>query len=157
MRTFFIIVASFLIACILQMIPLPTWVAWLRPEWLLLVLIFWAIYLPERVGLNIAFMLGILMDLLMGTLLGENALAFVFIAYFMMRFSRRIELFPLWQQSVIMLLFMLIFQSYKFIIWRLLYGEGVEPLYWVSALITAFLWPWVYSVLSRFQLHYKVY
>lgn len=157
MKSFLVIITSFLIACILQMIPLPLWAVWLRPEWLLLVLIFWALYLPDRVGLNIAFMLGILMDLLMGTLIGENALAFVFIAYFMMRFSRRIEMFPLWQQTFIVLCFMLIFQTYKFIIWRWLYGEAVDPLYWIAAIITALIWPWVYAVLSKFQFRYKVY
>jgi rod shape-determining protein MreD len=140
---------SFFIAVILQMIPLPIWAIWLKPEWILLVLIYWALYVPERVGLNIAFILGIFLDLLMGTLLGENALAFVFITYLMIRFSRRIGLFPVWQQAAFVFFLMLIFQTYKFMLWRWLYGQGFEPLYWASSLTTALFWPWVYGILSR--------
>ncbi|MDF3054829.1 MAG: mreD [Gammaproteobacteria bacterium] len=154
MKVFFIIFISFLVAALLQMVPLPIWAIWLRPEWILLVLIYWILYLPENVGLNTAFVAGVFLDVLMGTLLGENAFAFVAIVYIMMRFSRRIELSPGWQQAVLILFLMLIFQTYKFMVWRWLYGQGVEPLYWISSATTALLWPWVYAILSKLQHHH---
>lgn len=149
-NSFAAISISFFVAVILQMIPLPIWAIWLRPEWLLLALTYWTLHAPERIGLNIALILGIFLDLLMGTLLGENAFAFVLIAYLMMRFSRRIGLFPIWQQAVVVFFLMLIFQTYKFVIWRWLYGQGFEPLYWASSLTTALVWPWVCAILNRF-------
>ena len=157
MKNFFIVILSFLIALLLQMIPLPTWTIWLRPEWVLLVLLYWALYFPERVGLNIAFLLGLIMDLIVGTLFGEHALGFVLLTYFAIRLSRRIELASVWQQVLTIFCFMLFFQTYKFAVWRWLGGEGGDWLYWVSSGVSALLWPVVYGLLNRCQKHYRVY
>src|SRR5579871_5053148 len=157
MKSFFIITLSFLFALLLQMIPLPEWAIWLRPEWILLVLIYWTLYFPEKVGLNIAFLLGLLIDLISGTLFGEHALAFVVIAYFVIRFSRRMELALIWQQAFTVFCFMMFFQTYKFMIWRWLGGQGGDWLYWLSCLMSALFWPLVHTLLNKAQKYYRIY
>ena len=59
----------------LAVIPLPQWLLWGRPEWIALVLIYWTIALPYRVGIFTALLLGIVVDVLEGAILGQNAMA----------------------------------------------------------------------------------
>ena len=61
-----IIGLTILIALILMLIPLPEWAHSLRPEWLVLVLIYWTMALPHRVGIGTAFCCGLLLDVLRG-------------------------------------------------------------------------------------------
>ena len=76
-----IIVLSFLVGMILEAVPLPHWAVWLRPEWVFVILLFWVVSQPHYVGMCVAFLVGILMDLLTGTLLGQHALVFTLVIY----------------------------------------------------------------------------
>ena len=80
-RGYLIIFLSFFLALVLTILPVPQWVMVFYPQWLLLVLLYWIIALPHRIGLVVAWCLGILLDGLYGTVLGEHALAFTVIAY----------------------------------------------------------------------------
>jgi cell shape-determining protein MreD len=64
------ITASFAIALVLEMLP---WGGWLVPDFLALVLVFWNVFQPRRVGIALAWLLGILMDVHSGSLLGQHA------------------------------------------------------------------------------------
>ena len=72
----------------------------LRPYWLALVLAYWVLEAPERVGLGFAFAVGVLADLLYGSLLGEQALRLVIMAFILQRFRLRLRFFPLSQQAL---------------------------------------------------------
>jgi len=69
--------ASLVVALLLGLLPLPALLQPLRPYWLALVLAYWVIEAPERVGLGIAFASGVVADLLYGGVLGEQALRLV--------------------------------------------------------------------------------
>lgn len=157
MKYFFIIGITFLIALLLEILPLPNWVLWFRPDWVVLVLIFWVLALPYNVGVVVAFFLGLLMDLLTGVLLGEHAAAFVVIAYFMSCFHARIRLFPLWQQSVMIFIWLLLYQLYLSWIGRLLGGMHGDQWFWLPAFVSAVIWPWVYTVLKGYSGRYRMY
>ena len=62
---------SIIIALMLTILPLPLWAAWFRPEWLVLVAIYWSIALPHRFNIGVAWLLGLLLDALSGTILGD--------------------------------------------------------------------------------------
>ena len=66
----FIFVGSIVLAFLLQLTPLPQAFLPLKPYWIALVLIYWSIEAPERVGLGFAFLIGLAGDLLTGQLLG---------------------------------------------------------------------------------------
>lgn len=157
MKTFFAVALSLLISLVLEIIPVPSWAVWLRPEWVILTLFFWALVLPDRVGVNVAFSMGIIMDLLTGTLLGEHALVYVLVSYITVRFSPLIRLFPLWQQGIIIFLFIILFQTFKFWIWGLSGGAVVNWVYWLPGIISAILWPWIYMLMRGYQGRYRVY
>ncbi|KRG44252.1 rod shape-determining protein MreD [Stenotrophomonas pictorum JCM 9942] len=91
---------SFGLALLLGLVPLPELLLPLRPYWLALVLAYWVIETPDRVGLGFAFCIGLLADLMFGGILGEQALRLVVMAFILQRFRARIRFFPLSQQAL---------------------------------------------------------
>jgi rod shape-determining protein MreD len=93
---------SVLIALLLGLLPLPLVLQPLRPYWLALVLAYWVIEAPDRVGLGAAFLLGLVADLAFGGLLGEQALRLVVMTFILQRFRAQLRFFPLSQQALAM-------------------------------------------------------
>ena len=56
------IILSFVIALMLDVLPLPNWAEWFRPEWMVMVLIFWVLVLPQRVNVGVAWVVGLVLD-----------------------------------------------------------------------------------------------
>ena len=75
------IVFTFIIALLLTIMPLPEWARYLRPDWVGLVLIYWCLAVPERVGVITGWLMGLLVDLLTGAILGQHALALTVVAW----------------------------------------------------------------------------
>ncbi|MDT8383804.1 MAG: rod shape-determining protein MreD [Gammaproteobacteria bacterium] len=150
------IVISLVFALLLQMIALPDWAVSLRPDWLALVLVYWCIALPERVGVGIGWFTGLILDVANGALLGQNALALAIVAYLAIRLHQRIRLFPLWQQSVSVLL--LITLHLMLVLWiRGSVGQSSETwAYWLPALTSLLAWPLVFTVLRGLRRTYRV-
>jgi len=93
---------SVLVAIVLGLLPLPAMMQGLRPYWLALVVAYWVIEEPERAGLGLAFVAGLAADLAFGTLLGEQALRLVIMAFILQRFRTQLRFFPLPQQALSM-------------------------------------------------------
>jgi rod shape-determining protein MreD len=99
-RSPWILPLSLLIALLLALLPVPPLLQALRPYWLALVLAYWVIEDPDRVGLGFAFLVGLVADLVMGSLFGEQALRLVVITYILQRFRARLRFFPMSQQAL---------------------------------------------------------
>lgn len=151
-----VIVLSFIVAFLLTSIPLPAWLEPFHPDWLCLVLIYWCIALPQRVGIGTAFVLGVLQDVARGTLLGQHALALIVVAYLTLKLHRRLRLFPLWQQSLSVLVLLLIEQ----ILVSWVSGiSGYPPRhlgYLAPALGGVLVWPWVFILLRDLCQRFRV-
>ncbi len=91
---------SVFIALLLGLLPLPAMLQPVRPYWLALVVAYWVIEDPERVGLGFAFLMGLLADLAFGGLLGEQALRLTVMAFILQRFRSQLRFFPLSQQAL---------------------------------------------------------
>jgi rod shape-determining protein MreD len=91
---------SVVVALLLGLLPLPDLLRPLRPYWLALVVAYWVIEDPDRVGLGFAFAMGLLADLAFGGLLGEQALRLVVMAFILQRFRAQLRFFPLSQQAL---------------------------------------------------------
>ena len=99
-RTGWLMPLSFVVALLLGLLPLPALLQPLRPYWLALVLAYWVIEAPDSVGLGFAVIVGLIADLMFGTLLGEQALRLVIMAFILQRFRARLRFFPLSQQAL---------------------------------------------------------
>ena len=82
-----LILASFVAAMVLTIVPLPGAIRLLRPDWVALVLVYWCMALPVRIGVGSGWVLGLFLDVLYGSLLGEQALAKALLAYLTLRFT----------------------------------------------------------------------
>lgn len=144
---YLVIYLSLVVALVLMILPLPDWVQIYRPNWVALVLLYWSMALPKRVGLWFAFFTGIVLDVSQGTLLGQHTLALVVVIFINLNFYQRIRVLALAQQAIYIFLLLLINQM--LVAWV----EGVmgRPTPWLTffgaPFIGTLIWPWVFVVL----------
>ena len=153
---YWLIVTSFAVAYVLAVLPMPQWLMWLRPEWVALILIYWAIALPHRVGIFTALALGVMLDALEGAVLGQNAFSLVVVALLCQTLYQRLRVFSVLQQAGTVFVVIGINQLVCQWVQNL---EGVgrpSLLFLLPALSSALLWPVVLHVLRRLRRHYWV-
>ncbi len=155
-RNWFVIVMTFFVVFILTLLPMPDWTTWLRPAWVLMVLIYWAIYLPYQVGVGTAWLIGIFLDVLNGTLLGEHALALAVVAYIVVRLHTQLRMFPLVQQGLWVFLLVLLYQFILFCIQGFLGDIPKSWLFWLPSITSMLLWPWVFTIMRDCRRRFRV-
>ena len=82
----------------------PGWLGWLRPNWLILVLFFWVIEVPQRVGLIAIWFVGLFVDVLYADPLGLNGLILAGVTYVGWRSFERLRMYSVLQQAGIVFL-----------------------------------------------------
>jgi rod shape-determining protein MreD len=131
-------------AFLLQLLPLPGPLPAFKPWWVGLVLVYWAIEAPERIGLGFAFLYGIGSDIVSGELLGEQALRLVVLAFIVLRFRARLRFFPVWQQALAVLALLLNDRVVMLMV-RGFAGEAMPtPVFWVAPLVGMLAWPFLF-------------
>ena len=143
---------SIVSAMVLMLMPLPELLRPLRPFWLALVMIYWALEEPGRVGLGRSFAFGIACDVLTGNLLGESALRLTVLSFIVLRFRSRMRFFPMMQQSLAVLA--LLTNDRVLMLMVRAFTEPVIP-EWSLALapLTGMaLWPWLFLLLDELRL-----
>ena len=151
-----LILATLLSAFALALLPLPDYLAAFRPNWLALVLCYWVLEAPARVGLGVAFVLGLAADLVFGTLIGEQALRLCVIAFIVLRFRPRLRFFTLLQQALAILALLLNDRVVVLMI-RVLSGEGLPPWqFWIAPWIGTLVWPLLYLLLDDVRLRLRL-
>lgn len=97
-------------ALVLSALPLPDAVVAFRPDWAVVVLLYWSLIAPRRYGLLTALWMGLALDTLSGALLGQHALALLIVVYLSQRFYLRIRVFPVSQLAVTVVLLLSMYQ-----------------------------------------------
>lgn len=151
-----VIIATLFVALILTIMPMPALAGPLRPPWTLLVLLYWSLALPNRVGIGVAWMTGLLQDVLVGTLLGAHGLAFAVAVYLSIQLYQRIRNFPLWQQAIPVLLLLLLVRLILLWIQELTGAGNPGWPYWLPAVTGTLLWPVVFSLLRFLRRYHQV-
>lgn len=141
-------VGSFAVALLLQLISVPIAIAPMKPYWLALVLAYWAIETPERVGLGFALLLGFTGDLLIGDLLGEQAMRLVILTFIVLRFRARLRFFPMWQQALAIFALLLNDRVVVMMIRGFAGDPMPPPSYWLGAVTGMLAWPLVSLMLG---------
>lgn len=152
------IVFTIVLAAILGIVPMPVWLELWRPEWVALVLMYWVIALPHKVGLMTAWLVGFFIDVLEGSLLGLNALALTLIAYVALNLYQRLRMFTPLQQSTTIL--MLIGVQQLLIFWVLTATGQNTPknlTFVISALSSALIWPVIFPLLRYWRRSWQVH
>lgn len=113
------------------------------PDFVALLLVFWGVHQPRKVGIGTAFMLGLLMDVHDATLLGENALSYTLLSYFAIMLHRRLLWFPVWTQAMHVFPLLLMAQSVQLVVRFIVSGKFPGWLYFIESVGAAVLWPLV--------------
>lgn len=151
-----VIAISLIIAMALTILPMPEAISSFRPEWIALVLLYWIMALPHRIGINIAWIMGLCLDVLKGALLGQHAMALAVLAFMMLHLSLRIRVYPPWQQSVMVGIILFVYHAILLWIYDMTGTIDFNWQYWAPVLIGALLWPWVYIILRDVRRQYHV-
>jgi rod shape-determining protein MreD len=141
----FFIALTLLVALAINMLPLGRHPA--QPDMLALVLVFWNVHQPRRVGVGVAFVFGLVMDVHQGALMGQHALAYTLLSYGAISVHRRLLWFSLAEQAVQILPLFLAAKLVSLIV-RMLSGgmfPGWQLLF--APLLEAMLWPLVTALL----------
>jgi rod shape-determining protein MreD len=153
---YWVIWATFFLAFVLAVTPYPAWLVWARPEWLALVVVYWAIALPHRVGILTALSLGVLLDVLEGSVMGQNALSLGLVALLSQVLYQRMRVTSVWQQSSMVFLLVGINQLACQWVQNLQGVAASSLLFLLPAFTSALMWPAVLHVLRALRRYYEV-
>ncbi len=141
---------SLLIALVLSVYPLPMDMRWWRPEFVLVVAIYWIFFMPLTVSFLFLCGLGLFQDLLEGVPFGQHSLGLVIVGYICILSYQRVRNFSIWRQSAWVFVLVGIAQLTD----NWVQGMAGRPLSGIQflypALTSALMWPLCCSWLNRF-------
>jgi rod shape-determining protein MreD len=136
----------------LRILPWPDFFSSANPDWILLVLIYWAIAVPERVGIFHAWIIGLLTDVLIGREFGQYALAYTLVIYVFLIMHKRFRQFPLAQQGLFIFAALLFTQILLFWLKHIQHLDQLHASFLLPVLTGTLCWPLTYAVLRRVRL-----
>jgi rod shape-determining protein MreD len=149
--SYFYIYTSIVIAIFLSITPLPDYFLIIRFDWIVLIVLFWLLAEPEKFSLISVWACGIIIDIMNSNILGQNAFSLLIVAFAVLVWHRQIKTMPVLQQSIIV--------GCLIIIYRLidLWLNGIIGIttpnmliYFLSPLLSIFIWPLIFSLLSMY-------
>lgn len=135
------IVLTLVAALLCNLLPWSGWAMWLAPDFVALIVLYWCIHEPRKIGFLTAWSLGLLMDIADGSLFGQHALAYIILAYAGMVLHRRVQRFAMTQQ-ILHVIPLLLFTDLVVLLVRALSGADFPGyLYFLGSFSGAALWP----------------
>lgn len=142
------VVASFFIAFMLNMLPLTGWVLMLRPDFVAIVLLYWGIEHPRKMGFTPAFLLGLAMDVADGSLFGQHALAYCVLMASAIGLHRRVTLFGL-RGQMLHIFGILLFTQLIVLVVRQAAGDTFPGWwYFLPSISGCLVWPFVRRLIT---------
>ena len=142
------VVITLIVGLMLTIMPLPESIEPFRPDWLALLLIFWAIQLPRTWSVGTAWMVGIVLDVSQGTLLGQHALALSVIVFTTVRFHLLMRVFPLLQLGATIFALLALYQFILFWVNGVAGVTAPAVYYWAPVVTGTIVWPFLFVFLS---------
>ncbi|HEX7034388.1 MAG TPA: rod shape-determining protein MreD [Pseudomonadales bacterium] len=134
----------------------PQWLGWLRPAWVAMVLFYWVMELPHRIGLIAAWLLGALVDVLQADPLGLNGVILAAITYVAWRFYERLRMYSIVQQCGVVFVLVLGAELTRSVVLGLTDDRGLSWGVFGPPAVSLLLWPFVALTLGRLRLQFRV-
>lgn len=147
-----VIFFTLLLAILLMLVPLPDTLRYARPEWVAMTLIYWAMALPQRVSIGVAWSTGLMMDVITGGTLGVHAFAYALVIYLVGRLHLQLRQYPLWQQAITIL--SLVFLVHFIVLFNA--PVRFSWMNWMTVFSSTLVWPLVYAVLRKIRRSFQV-
>ncbi len=134
---------ALLIVLVLTILPMPDLLTELRPPWMLLFVLYVQFFIPGCFRLPVLFLLGLCLDVLLATIIGEHAFSLLITTLLASGMARRFNFFPMGQQMALIGLFAGVYQFVILFI-DAFSGYPYNILMVIgSAFISMLLWPWI--------------
>lgn len=147
----FVLICIFIIALVMEIAPWPTNFQSFKPAWLVLVLTYWVLSIPNKINIDCAFILGVVWDLVLGSTLGLHALVLSVFAYLVAANHLILRNLSLWFQSILVILLVFAIRLSIFFIEFAVNTAQFQPQEIFGALISGILWPWVFLLLRKIR------
>jgi len=148
-RRLWVLPATFVVAFVMFALPVgEEWKSYM-PAWVTLVLIYWCLATPEKITLGTGWLIGLALDILAFGLLGRYALTKTLITYLTRRVALRVRVYPVWQQSVFVLMLLALESVILVAIGYLIEGNIQGLAQWRALAIGAALWPFIFWFLRH--------
>ncbi|KPU83098.1 rod shape-determining protein MreD [Psychromonas sp. PRT-SC03] len=156
MRHYSIIYITFFVGLLCAILPLPMFLNAFRPDWMILIIFYWVLATPHRIGIIHAFFLGLILDILLGSMLGMHALLFSLLAYFVCVDYQRIRYFTLVQTTLLIGIAVLCIKLSLFWIASTQQDILLHKSYFWSIFSSMLIWPWFFLFLRMIRIRFKV-
>ena len=140
-RNLIFIWSIILLSIVLTIIPLPDLMNSFRLPWLMMIVIYFSIFNVSLIGVLSAWLSGLILDLMTGGLMGENAMILSIISYLAYRFRFQIRVYPIWQIMVVVLLFLSLGELLSLWIQGVSGNMNPSIIKWINISIAVFIWP----------------
>ena len=130
-----------LLSIVLTIIPLPDLINSFRLPWLMMTVIYFSIFNVALIGVFSAWLSGLILDLMAGGLMGENAMILSVISYLSYRFRFQIRVYPIWQIMVVVLLFLSLGELLSLWIQGVSGTMNLSIIEWINISIAVIIWP----------------
>jgi rod shape-determining protein MreD len=144
------------VALLATIMPLPLSVDAFRPDWVLVVLFYWCLALPSRVNVISAWVMGFILDVLLGSTLGVHAGAMAISVYIVAENFQKIRNFSVWQQALIIGVLSALYHLIVFWLQRFLTDAVFLPSYLYPVFTTIILWPWAFLLLRKIRRNFRI-
>ena len=155
-----LILLTVLVALTLAVLHLPEtwpqWLGWWRPAWVAMVIFYWVLALPHRLGLVTAWLIGFLLDILQADPLGMNGMLLAGITYFGWRFYERLRMYSVFQQCGVIFLLVLATDSLRLLVLDIIWDQGMSWGVLLPALTSMLVWPFLFLLLARLRAQVRV-
>jgi rod shape-determining protein MreD len=154
MSKFFVILISLIFSVILTISTFP--LGSFSPDWTQLFLIYWILAAPLSIGLLSSWIVGLVLDVVLGSTLGINALMYTIISYLVFKIHHIARYITVFQQSIVIIAILLI--KFTLVLWIdsiLSINNYNISLYW-SCLTSALCWPLVFYSLRVIRRKYNI-
>jgi rod shape-determining protein MreD len=141
-----------LLALALTILPLPELILALRPPWVLILVLYLQFFLPDYFNIVILLLIGLVLDVLLSTMIGEHAFALSLVSWIASNKARRFRLYTISQQMVLVGFFSLLYQMLILMIDTSLGYHTRFMISLGSAVISILLWPWLRVLADEFLL-----
>ncbi|QPB41886.1 rod shape-determining protein MreD [Rodentibacter haemolyticus] len=151
------ILLFFIVALVMELAPWPLDFQAFKPSWLILVLLYWVLAIPNKVNIGFAFLLGVIWGVVLGSSLGIHALVLSIAFYFIAKNYLVLRNLSLWFQSLLVIIFVFAIRLTIFLVEFFLHSAAFNWQEIFGAVASGILWPWVFLLMRKIRRKVKLH
>lgn len=151
-----IIFLCVILSIILMIRPVPIVFEQYRPDWIILIAVYWAIALPHRYNVGLAWLSGLVLDLLLSSTLGIQAFALALVVYIAASSFQLIRNMALWQQAIVIALLDFVYRLLIYGLENVFTNVQLQGGYYWPVITTSVIWPWIFLLMRKVRRKFKV-